>query len=73
MESPIEMFSKLRDLGVILNDNATFGDHIEHVCKKVRQKMGWILRTYQLLQPAVFAKPGTADGEHRKTVEGLHC
>ena len=31
MESTIEQFESLRDLGVILNNEATFVDHIEHV------------------------------------------
>ena len=42
----IERFDKLRDLGVILNDEATFSDHVQHVEKKVRQKIGWVLRTF---------------------------
>ena len=42
----IERFDKLRDLGVILNEEATFSDHIQHVEKKVRQKIGWVLRTF---------------------------
>ena len=39
MAETIEPCNNLRDLGVILNDEATFTDHIEHVCKKVRQKV----------------------------------
>ena len=46
MEEIIERFTSLRDLGIILNEDGTFTDHIDHVCKKVRQKMGWILRTF---------------------------
>ena len=42
----IERSETLRDLGVILSDDATFKDHIEHVVKKVRQKTGWVLRTF---------------------------
>ena len=42
----IERFETLRDLGVILTDEATFEAHIEHVVKKVRQKTGWVLRTF---------------------------
>ena len=42
----IERCDKLRDLGVILNDEATFSDHVQHVEKKVRQKIGWVLRTF---------------------------
>ena len=46
MEEVIERFTSLRDLVIILNEDGTFTDHIDHVCKKVRQKMGWILRTF---------------------------
>ena len=42
----IERFETLRDLGVILSDNATFDKHVEHVAKKVRQKTGLVLRTF---------------------------
>ena len=46
MDQIIEQFSSLRDLEVILNDEGTCSDQIEHVCKKVRQIIGWILRTF---------------------------
>ena len=36
----IERFESLRDLGVILSDDATFDKHVENVVKKVRQKTG---------------------------------
>ena len=42
----VDRFESLRDLGVILNDKANFEDHVEHVTKKVRQKIGWVLRTF---------------------------
>ena len=42
----IKRFDKLRDLGVIFNDEATFSDHVQHVEKKVKQKIGWVLRTF---------------------------
>ena len=45
-EHIIERFSSLRDLGVILSDNGKFDDHIEKVSKQVRQKAGWILRSF---------------------------
>jgi len=45
MKETIEAFNSLRDLGVILNDQANFSDHIKLVCK-VRQKTGWVLRTF---------------------------
>ena len=46
-EDIIEEKETLRDLGVIMSNKATFAEHIEHVCTKVKQKSGWILRTFQ--------------------------
>ena len=46
MEGVIDQFSSLRDLGVILSDDAKFDCHIEKVVSKVRQKSGWIFRTF---------------------------
>ena len=45
-EDIIEVKENLRDLGVIISDDATFTNHIHHVCKKVKQKAGWIFRTF---------------------------
>jgi hypothetical protein len=42
----VDRFENLRDLVVIMNDKATFEDHVKHVTKKVRQKIGWVLRTF---------------------------
>ena len=46
----IEEKDNLRDLGVIMSNDATFSSHVEHVCKQVRQKSGWILRTFNSRQ-----------------------
>ena len=46
MNEPIERFEKLKDLGVIMNDEANFKDHLEKTNNKARQKTGWILRTF---------------------------
>ena len=46
-EHIIERFSSVRDLGVILSENGKFEDHLEKVSKKVRQKVGWICRSFQ--------------------------
>ena len=43
LEDIIEVKNNLRDLGIIMSDNAKFEDHITHVCLKVKQKCGWIL------------------------------
>ena len=45
-EEIIERKDSVRDLGVQLTDNGAFDEHIEKVCKKVRQKSGWIFRTF---------------------------
>ena len=45
-EHIIERFSSLRDLGVILSEDGKFDNHIEKVSKQVRQKVGWILRSF---------------------------
>ena len=39
-EDIIEIKYVLGDLGVIMNDKATFNDHIDNVCAKVTQKAG---------------------------------
>jgi len=36
----------LRDLGVLMNEQATFQDQINKVCNTVNKKAGWILRTF---------------------------
>ena len=51
MNEVIEQFETLRDLGVIVSDDATFDAHIDHVVKKVRQKTGWVLRTFYNRNP----------------------
>ena len=50
-EEVIERFSSLKDLGVQINEDATFNDHIDLICKKVRQKSGWITRTFYTREP----------------------
>ena len=45
-ENLIERKECVRDLGIQICDDAEFSSHIEHVSSKVRQKCGWILRTF---------------------------
>ena len=47
MEDIIEEKEVLRDLGVMMANDATFTHHVNLVCKKVNQKSGWIFRTFQ--------------------------
>ena len=47
----IERFSSLRDLGVQLQEDATFKEHIENICKKARQKCGWLFRSFYSRKP----------------------
>ena len=46
MSEVIDPFETIKYLGVIMNNKATFTDHIEKALKKARQKLGWILRTF---------------------------
>ena len=49
-EDFIKVKEDLRDLGVQMADIAKFSIHISNVCAKVRQKCGWILRTFNCRQ-----------------------
>ena len=46
----IEEKDSLRDLGIIMTNDGKFSNHVEHVCSKVKQKSGWITRTFQCRQ-----------------------
>ena len=35
-----------KDLGITASADGTFSDHIEKVCSKVKQRSGWILRSF---------------------------
>ena len=50
-EEVIERFDSIRDLGVQMSDDASFNEQIEKVCKKSRQKSGWIFRTFYCRRP----------------------
>ena len=45
-EEIIEEKESTRDLGIIMQNNACFDGQIDKVCKKVRQKAGWLFRTF---------------------------
>ena len=45
-ENIVERQEAVRDLGIMMSEDATFKDQIEKVAKKVRQKTGWVLRTF---------------------------
>ena len=46
MKHVIEQVNCTKDLGVIVSDDAKFDQHIDNMCKKVRQRSGWVLRTF---------------------------
>ena len=54
MEETIQQFSSLRDLGIIMSDNAKFDDHHNKVIRTVRNKIGWILRTFSTRRTEVM-------------------
>ena len=39
--------TNVKDLGIIMSNDLSFGEHINKVCNKVKQMCGWILRTFQ--------------------------
>ena len=45
-EEPIVPDENVRDLGVIINHNGNYNDHINHIVKKVKQRIGWIMRSF---------------------------
>ena len=47
----IEEKEHLRDLGLEMSNSASFADHIDKVCSKVKQKTGWVLRTFNSRSP----------------------
>ena len=47
MNNIIERYETLKDLGVIMNESGTWMEHLNHVNKKTRQKMGWVIRTFR--------------------------
>ena len=47
----IEEKETLRDLGVTVNNQGTFNEHIDLICSKVKQKSGWVLRTFKCREP----------------------
>ena len=46
MSEVIDQSESVKDLGVIMNNKANFNDQVQKALKKARQKMGWILRTF---------------------------
>ena len=46
----IEEKEATRDLGVIMQSDGGFSDQIEKICSKVRQKSGWLFRTFYCRQ-----------------------
>ena len=45
-EDMIEEKKSLRDLGIMMSNDASFSIHVESVCSKVKQKSSWMLRTF---------------------------
>ena len=46
MIMPIDEYDNHKDLGVIMNSDGTFSTHIEKLIKKLRKKIGWVLRSF---------------------------
>ena len=54
MEDIIMESEVVRDLGVLVSSSANFQDHIEKVIKKVKQKSGWVLRSFKSRDPMIL-------------------
>ena len=46
-DSNIDGKEQVIDLGIMMSNTATFTLHIRNIVKKVRDKMGWVLRVFQ--------------------------
>ena len=46
LDDIIDEKESLRDLGIMMSNDASFSIHVESVCSKVKQKSAWILRTF---------------------------
>ena len=46
-DSNIDDKEQVRDLGIMMNNTATFTVHIRNIVKNARDKMGWVLRVFQ--------------------------
>ena len=53
-ENIIEKKEIPRDLSVQMNNQANLNDHISKISQKVKQKSGWILRTFRTRSPFVM-------------------
>ena len=50
----VERQEVIRDLGVLLSEDGGFKHHLEKVVTKTRQKMGWVLRTFESRSPQLM-------------------
>lgn len=47
----IEIVQSIKYLGVIIDNNLKFGEHVDYVCKKVSKKLGFFYRCGKYLSP----------------------
>ena len=45
---------QVKDLGIMMSNTATFILHIINIVKKARDKMGWVLRVFQLRKRSIL-------------------
>ena len=48
---PIELKDSTKDLGIIMNKDCRFSEHIEEAVKKANRQAAWILRTFSTREP----------------------
>ena len=44
---PIIPSNTVKDLGIYIDDDFTYKSHINEICKKVKKRIGWILRAFK--------------------------
>ena len=54
-ESPIIPSHSVKDLGVYIDSDFSYRTQVDEICKKIRKKVGWILRTFKC-RDAMFMK-----------------
>ena len=54
-QTTIERKTKACDLGVIISDDLSFKDHIDHICKRAKRETGRIRRSFKSRTPLFIA------------------
>ena len=53
-ECPVKHLKVEKDIGVEVDDDLIFAQHIDTIVKKANSKAGWLRRSFQFLTPKMF-------------------